>query len=102
VSSFVAFGLVGAFCLFQILPLFLAFKGKAGFWLLAQVGFGLSLLALASIQNDGRGAWVLLAATGAALTATAILSLLLALFGHHLRQRKAHQIQKGNAECPSS
>ncbi len=88
-----AFGLLGAFCLYQTLPLVLAFRGLAAWWLAAQVGFGLSMLALASIQNDGRGSWVLLVATGFALAATTVLSVLLALAGFHLRQRKARQVQ---------
>jgi hypothetical protein len=88
-----AFGLLGAFCLYQILPLVLAFRGHAAWWLVGQVGFGLSMLALASIQYDGRGSWVLLVATGFALAATTVLSVLLALAGFHLRQRKAHQVQ---------
>ena len=88
-----AFGLLGAFCLYQILPLVLAFKGQAAWWLVAQVGFGLPMLALASIQYDGRGSWVLLVTTGFALAATTVLSVLLALAGFHFRQRKARQIQ---------
>ena len=89
----VACGLLGAFCLYQILPLVLAFKGHAGWWLLVQVGFGLSLLVLASVQYEGRGTWVLLVASGFALAATTVLSVLLALAGFHLRQRKALQVQ---------
>jgi len=88
-----AFGLLGAFCLYQILPLVLAFKGYAAWWLGAQLGFGLSMLALASIQYDGRGSWVLLVATGLTLAVTTVLSVLLALAGFHLRQRKARQVQ---------
>jgi hypothetical protein len=94
----VAFGLLGAFCLFQILPLVLAFRGLAAWWLVAQIGFGLSMLALAAIQYDGRGSWVLMVALGITLGATTVLSVLLALAGFHLRQRKAHQVQKGKAE----
>lgn len=93
-----AFGLLAAFCLYQILPLVLAFQGLAAWWLIAQIGFGLSMLALAAIQYDGRGSWVLMVATGITFAATSVLSVLLALAGFHLRQRKAHQVQKGKAE----
>ncbi len=88
-----AFGLLGAFCLCQILPLVLAFKGHAAWWLVGQVGFGLSKLALASIAYDGRGSWVLLVATGFSLMAATALSVLLALAGFHLPLRKARQVQ---------
>ncbi len=89
-----AFVLLGAFCLYQILPLVLAFRGTAAWWLIAQVCFSLSMLALAYIQYDGRSSWVLTAATGVTLAVTTVLSVLLALAGIHCRKRKSAPVSE--------
>ena len=84
-----AYTLIGAFALFQALPLSFAYRGKLSAWVITQAAFGVAMFALASIQSSGRGAWVLMAVTAIALVVTSVLSVLFAFVGNYRRARSA-------------
>ena len=87
-SAWLAYSLVGAFALFQALPLILAYRVKARAWVFTQAGFGLAMFALASLQYDGRSRWLLFITTAATMIVTSALSALIALIAYHWRARR--------------